>query len=212
MKGKLCFIKDKLSVLKKSCSHIKKKFSQKADFILDDKKYKKYFECILGPKIYLLHLNENYICCNFCSHLKKSTCHDFCFVCSKGTYNECSNLLPGTFSFAGSYFDSLENNCTPWIFKTPCTSFERLDCRKYFKNFVHPNKLITVANYESLEGLFLGICRGKRPCHICASVNMEIFAKCSQDERTAKNTPCYRIIDELSAKYQAALNMIMYFD
>jgi len=176
----------------------------------DDKQYRKYFEKNAGHRIYTTHLNSYRVCCSFCRNLKKSQCHEYCFSCSKGTYNECSPLLPGTFSFSGAYFDSVEKEYVPWIFKTPCAGFERLNHKKYYRNFVSLKQSVTVANYEVLEGLFTGICREKRPCHICASVNISIFNKCAGVEKNIKNRPCDKIIDEIAKKYRSVSGLIKY--
>ena len=181
-------------------------------FFYDDSKYKKYFDQKIGPHISQMHHNNYFTSCAFCTHLQKSSCHEFCFSCSKKTYTECSLLLPGTFSFTDHYFDSAGNDLTPWVFKTPCTNFECLNSKRYFKHFISSEQSITVANFEALEGIFLGISRGKRPCHICASVNIGIFNKCSESDKIETNKSCPRIIDEISKKYQAIQGMIKYVD
>ncbi|MDP4094230.1 MAG: hypothetical protein Q8920_12820 [Bacillota bacterium] len=173
----------------------------------DDRIYIKQFNKLTGPKIYQMHLNEYLISCAFCSHLSKSSCHEYCFKCSKGVYLDCSFLLPGTFSFSSAYFDNSDDH-QPWIFKTPCSNFERLPENKYFRNFSTLSKSKTAANYEALEGIFTGLSRGKRPCHICASVNMEIYDNCSCSSASAETNPCDRIIDQISARYRAILGVI----
>jgi len=132
----------------------------------------------------------------------------------KNTYKECSTLLPGIFSFHDSYFDAIENEFTPWIFRTPCTSFERLEKSRYFKNFTSNDQSITIANYESLEGIFLGISRGKKPCHICAAVSMDILKECKKCEKEKEseneNTPCSKVIEEISSRYSTVFGIVRY--
>ena len=178
----------------------------------DDKSYLKHFESVIGPEIYLKHAADFSVFCVFCSHLQRSSCHEYCFSCTKGTYKECSLLLPGTFSFTDSYFDALDEEFMPWIFKTPCTHFERLMPDKYFRNFLSVDHSITIACYEALEGIFFGISRGKRPCHICASVCLDIYNICTQTGKTTEDSPCDRIIAEISSQYRASSEMVRYED
>jgi len=109
--------------------------------------------------------------------------------------------LPGTFSFTGNSPVSGHRKNIPWIFKLPCPVFKRLDTKNYFRNFNSLKKGITVANYEVLEGLFLGKSGGKRPCHICASADINIYNKCRENKRIDKAKPCSRIIYEISKTY-----------
>jgi hypothetical protein len=176
----------------------------------EDKIFRNYFEGTMAPQIYSLHLNDNFISCIFCSHLYRTYCHEYCFKCSKNTYNSCSVLLPGTYPFCGSYFDITEHNFTPWMFKTPCMNFDRLAEDEYFRNFVSNDQSITTANYEALEGIFIGISYGEKPCHICASVNIKIFDNCMKTKEAVDNKPCNKIIRKLSEKFGASLNAIKY--
>jgi hypothetical protein len=174
----------------------------------EDTNYKREFGSIIGPEIYRNHLNKYFVCCAFCAHLERSSCHEYCFKCSKGCYAACSYLLPGTFSFVG---DSVENSGEqPWIFKTPCTEFERLTDKKYFKHFISPSQEVTVSNYEVLEGIFTGLSRGKKPCHVCAAVNMEIYKNCSDEIKQQDNNKCIKIIEEITSRYRAILGIIKY--
>lgn len=189
-----------------------KSIVDKLSYISEDKAYIRHFAELLCPEIYKQHLDNNFICCAFCNHLEKSSCHKYCFKCHKGTYDECGALLPGTFTFIGNHFEAMETKNTPWIFKTPCTAFERLNKKKYFKNFISKNQSITVANYEALEGIFAGLSRGKCPCHICASVNIDIYNNCSSADKNAENIYCHQIIEQISAKYQTIAGMIKYVE
>ena len=181
-------------------------------FVSEDKAYIRHFDADISPGIYKGHLDGCFVCCAFCQHLQKSSCHEYCFTCLKRTYMECSTLLPGIFSFVGSHFDAMESTHTPWIFKTPCTAFERLSKKKYFKNFNSNSQSITVANYEALEGIFTGISRGKSPCHICASVNIGIYNDCVRSDKNAEYRYCKEIIDQIRARYRVISGMIKYME
>lgn len=178
----------------------------------EDLIYKRNFQRHTAPLIYQAHINENYVSCVFCLHLSRSQCHDYCFSCSKGVYRQCSPLLPGTFHFSDSYFDTMGRKSMPWFFKTPCTRFERLKNSRYFKHFLSKDISITAANLETLEGLFTGMSRGKRPCHICASVNLDIFNSCSKAEKEIDQKPCKRITGEIASIYRASSGMTIYAD
>jgi hypothetical protein len=171
----------------------------------DDANYKKYFENTIGPSICQTQPNGYFISCAFCSKLEKSSCHDYCFRCSNGTYKTCSILIPGTYPFTDSYLNLIEEELTPWIFKTPCMDFERLDNQKYFKNFVSNELSATVACYETLEGLFTGLIREKKPCHLCASVHIDIYNTCSQENLMQEDKPCTKIIHAMAKNYHTNL-------
>ena len=156
--------------------------------------------------IYNFHINSNLICCAFCSNMMRSECHEFCFKCSKGVYAGCSPLLPGTFSFNSGYTDSSDEEVMPWIFKTPCTGFERIVGKNYFRNFTSSDKSIAIANYEVLEGLFTGASRGKKPCHVCASVSMDIYKECSEQEKNCQ--ACSKVSKYISDKYEVISGII----
>ncbi len=180
-----------------------------SDILSDDVAYKRGFLATTGRRIYQMHINSYYVSCAFCLHLGRSSCHKHCFICRKGTYKECGPLLPGTFEFYGFFSDESDTDITPWVLKTPCTGFERLPLKKYFRNFKSFRSSVTAANYETVEGLFMGISRGKRPCHICASVNIDIYKECSLKGECAKKHSCSRIIREISNKYQVVSNMVI---
>lgn len=176
----------------------------------EDMQYKSRFNNCLGKKIYQQHLHRNFICCAFCNNLRKSNCHSSCLQCTKGTYSDCSMLLPGILPFSGSGDVRLEEDLTPWIFRTPCTSFERLNSNAYFKNFNSFLLSTTVENYEALEGIFLGWSGKKRPCHLCAFVNMDIFIQCTNTQKNNTKEPCKNILNEIAGIYSAVHNMIRF--
>lgn len=182
------------------------------NFTSDDRAYIKEFNEAIAPEIYRQHLDENLICCIFCRHLSKASCHEYCYKCQKGIYGECSSLLPGTFSFVDSRFSNPENAFVPWLFTTPCTAFERLSERNYFKNFGSYRPSVTVEYYEALEGIFTGFSRGKCPCHICAAVNLEIYNRCREEEIDIENSYCSRIIRQIANRYKAISGMIKYVE
>jgi len=185
---------------------------QLIDFISDDARYKRCFISKTGHKLYQVHATINFTCCAFCSHLRKSSCHEYCFSCSKNVYEGCSLILPGIFPFTGSYADIKENSSLPWIFQTPCMGFQRLDGHNYYRNFNDLHLSITVTNYEIIEGIFTGLSNGKRPCHVCAAVNIEICKKCSDMEKNLQNIPCHRILDEISAKYRVMHGIVKHIE
>jgi hypothetical protein len=200
-------ITDKFAILKdKYILSGKYSISEEINLVFDDTKYKKYFENILGPMIYEFHINSNLTCCAFCSWLKRSKCHKFCSKCSKGVYEECSPLLPGTFSFSSNILDSSGEEQIPWIFKTPCTGFERITGKKCFKNFISKDRTITITNYEVLEGLFTGVTRGKKPCHICASASLDMYKQCS--EQGSESKTCNKVSKYITDKYEVISGMI----
>ncbi len=184
--------------------------SEEMSDLFDDSKYRKFFKEITGPEIYSKHISSGLVCCAFCSSLAQSHCHKFCFKCKKKVYTSCSPLLPGTFDYDSSYLNNSGTEATPWLYKTPCTGFERLVDTNYFRNFSTFSSSITVANFEVLEGIFMGITRNKRPCHICASVNMDIYTNCN--EKDVENIPCKKILQEIAKKYDALIDMVKYIE
>lgn len=199
-KGRFLIIRNK--AYKTKGAVILKGLLRNFSILSDDTCYRKHFNKITKPEIYRKHSFEHFVCCAFCRNLERSRCHEFCFSCSIGTYRECGPLTPGTFEFTGSYVDMPENELKPWIFRTPCAQFERLDSRKYFRNFTSNDLSVTTACYEAAEGIFCGISHGKRPCHICASVNLDIYNSCIRNGKVEENTPCNRIITEISSHYK----------
>lgn len=172
----------------------------------EDVAYIRNFEKIARPQIYNSHVEESYKCCAFCTNLACSSIYKNYFFCRKGIYPGYGQILPGIFPFTGSYADKDYIQTTPWMYKNPCAYFDRLEQDKYFRNFLFANCSITVSYYEVLEGIIYGICRGKRPCHICASVNMDIYDECWKKKLTEEDSPCYKIDRELRAYYSLILD------
>lgn len=158
----------------------------------DDLTYRLFFKHNTATKIYEHHISTEYKSCIFCHHLKKSLYEKHRFICEKDFGKGNSSLLPGPFHFLQLNNDDDYNNL-PWLFITPCENFSRLDRADYFRNFTYFQTSVTVAYYEYLEGLYLGICHNKRPCNICASISLSTYKKCFEDGKTPKNTPCEEI-------------------
>lgn len=164
-----------------------------ATFFSDDLAYRLSFKHTIAQKIYEHHLNIRYKSCVFCHHLKESPYEKHRFICEKALGKTNSSLLPGPFHFLQLNYDDDDYSNLPWLFRTPCTDFNRLSKSSYFRNFTYFKTSITVAYYEYLEGLYLGICHNKRPCNICASISLSTYKKCFEDGKTPKNTPCGEI-------------------
>lgn len=212
VKQLVCKIKG--SVSKKNIrdikSHIVEELLQEMSPENNDRKYKKYFISHTGRELYTLHIQSNFICCAFCCHLTRSSCHNYCFSCKKNCYGECGPLLPGSFPFTGENIEKVEVEKIPWVFKIPCTSFERLRSHNYFRNFNSFSPTIAVTNFEVIEGIFTGLSRGKKPCHLCASVDLEIFNNCSNSSKAHGDEACSHVLDEISNKYNTLWGMVKY--
>lgn len=194
--------KEITAILKKLFNLLKKKFiSYELNITSGDKKYIKDFVELIGPEIQSKHQKFNLYYCAFCSNLEKSICHENCFSCSKKVFSECGLLIPGIFPFMTNYQDSEGNDILPWTLIPCCKNFNQLDKHQYFKNFRADKQSITVAFYETLEGLYLGISRGKKPCHICASVKIDIYNSCYKSGVSDDNKPCTRILDNIIKYY-----------
>lgn len=188
--------------LKKRIALLKQKLTNYKLLIIDDDiEYKKTFESSISPIIQSEHQKCNLSFCAFCVNLKKSACHKYCFSCSKSFFSECGLLLPGTFPFMTNYLDSEGNETMPWTLIPGCNYFEQLDNQHYFDNFVSIDDAITIAFYEAVEGLYLGISRGKRPCHICASINLEIYNSCYKSENFNYDNPCTKVLENVMKYY-----------
>jgi len=181
---------------------ILKKITSFREFF-EDAIIKKKFKNETSSLLYERHVISNYASCVFCKHLYRSSCHSFCFSCMKNSYTECGPLLPATLTFYRPSCAPDEIEITPWIFKDTCSDFKRIEKKHYFKNFVSARPFSEVANIENLEGIFLGIVHDQRPCHICASVNISIFKKCSAKGQAYLKSPCTNILEELLNEYSS---------
>lgn len=167
----------------------------------NDRNYRRYFDTVTGPEIFRSHVADNLACCAFCTFLSRSDCHGYCFSCIRGAYETCSYLLPGIYPFSDTHFATAETEPVPWIYRIACPNFQRLDEAEYFKNFNDCGLPVTVANYEALEALYTGISRGKKPCHLCASVSLDIYLHCIESQTPRDNSPCTRICSEIACRY-----------
>lgn len=179
-----------------------KDFLYELTLLWDDISYRYYFNNTLSKIVYDLHSMDHTICCIFCSHLAKSRDSQCSFTCTNKTYTESAPLLPGIFSYPGRSAATQDYTPIPWFFKAPCKDFQRLGRSNYFRNFNYLNGSVSTANYENIEGILFGICRGKRPCHICASVDAEILNQCIKDEMSEKESPCSLVRSIIASHYR----------
>lgn len=168
----------------------------------DDAQYKLHFLKEYLPELYQKHTSEEYTSCVFCANLVRSRCHSNCLKCSAGTYIRCSPSLPGLIYKESSYPDD-ESMPVPWYYRKPCYHFKRLPQAQYHKNICSMFSPAAVSNFEILEGLETGLCTSSKPCHICASVNYNLYRKCSGQEDFDENTPCHRIKEELKEIFES---------
>ena len=168
----------------------------------DDSQYKLYFLKVYLPELYRKHTCEEYASCIFCANLVRSRCHSNCLKCSVGTYIRCSPSLPGLIYKESSYPDD-ESMPVPWYYRKPCYHFKRLSQAQYHKNIYSMLSAAAVFHFEILEGLETGLCADSKPCHICASVNYNLYRECSGQEDFDENTPCHRIKEELKGIFES---------
>ncbi len=169
-----------------------------------DWSYRKHFLRVIGVRIWYVQLYSGQASCAFCSYLKKAGCHPFCYRCSREVNGGCGLLLPMIIHSQGLPDGSgTEARSVPWVFRGPCGSFKRLPLFNYFKHFNLGSPSERTYAFEVLEGLFTGLTRGKRPCHICASVNIKIYKKCQESSLVYKDIPCSRTRGEISRAYGA---------
>ena len=173
----------------------------------EDAIYKKSFIREYMPELYKQHTSELYMNCIFCANLVRSKCHRNCLKCCQGTYIHCSPLLPGLLHFDTRRAFSIDNLAVPWYYKETCSSFNRLPAQHYFKNLHEAFSSNEICNFEVLEGLEKGFSSGEKPCHICASVDYELYKKCSRQGDFDAFSPCHRIKDELGSFYEKDLTL-----
>lgn len=169
----------------------------------DDAQYKWHFIKEYMPELYQKHTSEEYASCIFCANLVRSRCHSNCLKCSAGTYIRCGPSMPGVICKESTYPDDAESMPVPWYYKKPCYHFIRLPQTRYHKNIYSMLSPAGIFHFEILEGLETGLCSDKKPCHICASVNYNLYRECSGQEDFEENTPCHRIKSELKDIYES---------
>lgn len=169
--------------------------------LTEDSVYKRNFIHDFMPELYSQHTSALYMNCVFCVNLVRSKCHSNCLKCCHGTYIHCGSLFPGLLDFNTRHPDCMDRLILPWYYRETCCSFERLPPRNYFRNLYVAFSSNEICNFEVLEGLEKGLSSGERPCHICASVDYELYRKCSGQGDFDNSIPCHRINDELSSYY-----------
>ena len=175
------------------------KFLRKTNLITVDFIYRMYFMPIFGSKLYYRHKIVSFRSCAFCQHLSYDKLIKK-YVCSHGEYEACSSLVPciipdSSLMFSKAYLD--EEQQTPWLFKKPCTDFDVLDAKNYFRNFISFNLNSSIIKLEALEGILMGNCSGDIPCHICACVKKDIYTKCMHIQKANEIGKCSIIYDNL---------------
>ncbi len=185
-----------LAILKKS--HHKHMGAYCLDRIASrsDLLYRRRFKKILIPKLYRQHTENSQASCVFCRHLEKSLSHAGCFYCSKGIYSKCDRLLPGPF-----LNEDPETDTPSWLFRTTCIDFVRLDMAEYTKNLDYGSCDSVIIHYETLEGLFFGLCNGNNPCHICASISLKLFTQCPLAKNMKDSSRCDIILKRIKSWY-----------
>jgi len=168
----------------------------------EDNAYKRHFIRDYMPELYKQHTSELFMNCVFCANLVRSECHSNCLKCCRGTYIHCSLLLPGFLYFDARHHYSMDGLAVPWYYRETCSSFSRLPANRYFKNLLVAFSSTEICNFEVLEGLEKGLSSGEKPCHICASVDYELYRKCSYRADYDVFTPCHAITSELRSIYQ----------
>lgn len=168
----------------------------------EDAQYKYHFLNEYMPELYRKHSLENYTNCIFCTCLVRSHCHSHCFKCGVGTYIKCSPALPGAVYKEPAQSDDEEIMTVPWYYRKTCYHFKRLPQRRYFKNIYPLLSSIGIYNLEILEGLEKGLSAGVKPCHVCASIDYELYQKCSRQGDFNSSTPCHKITEKLKAVYE----------
>jgi hypothetical protein len=174
-----------------------------ANILSEDLQYTLYFMKVFLPELYRRHTAVEHASCIFCANLVRTQCHSNCYKCSAGTYIRCSSLLPGVIYKESSYSEDADKIKVPWYYKKPCPYFKRLAQHKYHKNIYSLFNPVGIHHIEILEGLESGLCSDARPCHICASVNYELYRKCTAQDDFEENTPCHKIKSELKKIFKS---------
>ena len=187
----------------RSLQIIKAALKKAPSVIPEDLEYKWRFINQFIPALYEHHIRELYANCIFCSKLVRDDKHNYCLKCSCGTYLHCAPVLPtimfGSVPHSSAYCDKVMR---PWYYKETCSKFSRLPKSKYFRNLYSPLSTLSIYNYESLEGLEKGLLSGKRPCHLCASLDYEIYRTCLNQEDFSVASPCTKIYSVMASFYR----------
>jgi hypothetical protein len=102
-----------------------------------------------------------------------------------------------------SYPYNLDCLTVPWYYKETCSHFRRLPQSSYFRNLNVIFSSVGIYNFEVLEGLVKGLSAGERPCHVCASIDYDIYRRCLEQDDFNPHIPCGLIASELSELYRA---------
>ena len=173
-------------------------------FDSEDLKYERYFKTVFMPKLYEAHVSEETANCAFCSKLTVTSCHKHCLKCTMGTYVHCGPVLPGILCYE-SNSERCSKSPLPWLYRQPCSNFERLEKKKYYKNLVSHTSWVKLYNFEVLEGISNGIVEGKKPCHICAASDYEIYKNCLQTGNASCNgSPCFKAAEAIGTRVTEA--------
>lgn len=167
----------------------------------EEKQYLKAFENNIGEQIHALNDERNLHFCSFCKHLEKSKDLEHYFYCSKEVFPGLRPLLPGIFAFISPLHPGESTGGLPWSLSIACNEFTVLEKESYYRNFHHQDSSRTIAYYEALEGVYLGQCRGQRPCSICASVRVEIYNECNKKGESQSSLPCTCVFNNISKNY-----------
>ena len=168
----------------------------------EDTLYKSYIKQSFMPELYRQHTSKMVANCVFCANLVRSGCHKYCLKCSSGTYVHCSPLLPGILYNETNYPYHSEILTVPWYYRETCHHFTRLPSKNYLKNFSVALSSIGIYNFEVLEGLEKGLSSGEKPCYVCASIDYELYKRCSGQVDFEPTSPCNKIYTELANIYQ----------
>ena len=170
--------------------------------VSEDMLYKWHFIRYDMPLLYRNHTSCLYTNCAFCANLVRSGCHKHCLKCGAGTYIHCSPLLPGLLNAEAVRPCSTDCLTIPWYYRETCSNFKRLSLNNYLKNFKTVFSPNGIYHFEVLEGLEKGLSAGERPCHVCASVDYEIYRSCSSQSSFDIKAPCGKIAGELASYYK----------
>lgn len=192
------FLKSKLKKIIKELKSI--------SIYTEDLTYKRQFIGKYMSHLHKKHSSELYVNCIYCANLARTACHKHCLKCKSGTYLHCSPLLPGILYSENKHPYNMNNTSIPWLYKDTCKHFIRLEANNYFKNFKVPFSWVTIYNFEVLDGLLNGLSYDRKPCHVCASIDYQIYKDCRKHEGFDNSTPCTRIASQIASYYTTPFN------